>query len=94
VSWIRKRDLHVLTGGIITYTTDPRFHLRHEGDDGEVESWVMRITNLTREDSGLYECQVNTEPKKSLAFKLYVSGTLYSAIYYYCNHTVLAIILD
>lgn len=25
VSWIRKRDLHILTAGILTYTSDERF---------------------------------------------------------------------
>jgi hypothetical protein len=28
VSWIRKRDLHILTAGIYTYTSDARFQVR------------------------------------------------------------------
>lgn len=28
VSWIRKRDLHILTAGILTYTSDERFKVR------------------------------------------------------------------
>lgn len=28
VSWIRKRDLHILTAGILTYTSDERFQVR------------------------------------------------------------------
>lgn len=27
VSWIRKRDLHILTVGTATYTSDKRFHV-------------------------------------------------------------------
>lgn len=28
VSWIRKRDLHILTAGVLTYTSDERFQVR------------------------------------------------------------------
>lgn len=27
VSWIRKRDLHILTAGVLTYTSDERFQV-------------------------------------------------------------------
>jgi hypothetical protein len=30
VSWIRKRDLHILTAGIYTYTSDARFQVRQK----------------------------------------------------------------
>lgn len=29
VSWIRKRDLHILTAGVLTYTSDERFQVIH-----------------------------------------------------------------
>lgn len=69
VSWIRKGDLHILTVGILTYTNDQRFQTLHS--DG-TDEWTLRISSTQVEDSGTYECQVSTEPKISLAFKLNV----------------------
>ncbi|KAG8320402.1 hypothetical protein J6590_069710 [Homalodisca vitripennis] len=69
VSWIRKRDLHILTAGVLTYTSDQRFQvIRPE----KSENWTLLIKFPQQRDSGIYECQVNTEPKMSLAFWLNV----------------------
>ncbi|KAJ8925908.1 hypothetical protein NQ315_009760 [Exocentrus adspersus] len=69
VSWIRKRDLHILTAGIFTYTSDQRFQvIRPEKSD----NWTLQIRFPQLRDSGVYECQVNTEPKMSLPFRLNV----------------------
>ncbi|XP_037925106.1 basement membrane-specific heparan sulfate proteoglycan core protein-like [Hermetia illucens] len=69
VSWIRKRDLHILTVGILTYTNDQRFQSLHtEGSD----EWTLRISSPQPRDTGTYECQVSTEPKISQAFRLHV----------------------
>ncbi|RZF36322.1 hypothetical protein LSTR_LSTR006586 [Laodelphax striatellus] len=69
VSWIRKRDLHILTVGVLTYTNDARFQSLHsEGTD----EWTLKVTSPQLRDSGTYECQVSTEPKISLAFRLNV----------------------
>ncbi|XP_054285390.1 uncharacterized protein LOC129001963 isoform X2 [Macrosteles quadrilineatus] len=69
VSWIRKRDLHILTVGILTYTNDQRFQSLHS--DG-TDEWTLKVSSPQLRDSGTYECQVSTEPKISLAFKLNV----------------------
>ncbi|KAK9889290.1 hypothetical protein WA026_004570 [Henosepilachna vigintioctopunctata] len=69
VSWIRKRDLHILTVGILTYTNDQRFQSLHT--DGSNE-WTLKVTSPQVRDSGIYECQVSTEPKISQAFRLNV----------------------
>ncbi|XP_058822137.1 basement membrane-specific heparan sulfate proteoglycan core protein-like isoform X2 [Topomyia yanbarensis] len=69
VSWIRKRDLHILTVGILTYTNDQRFQSLHT--DGSDE-WTLRVTSPQARDSGVYECQVSTEPKISQSFRLNV----------------------
>ncbi|KAG5679869.1 hypothetical protein PVAND_009406 [Polypedilum vanderplanki] len=69
VSWIRKRDLHILTVGILTYTNDQRYQSLHADSSDE---WTLRITSPQPRDSGIYECQVSTEPKISLAFRLTV----------------------
>ncbi|KAJ8943978.1 hypothetical protein NQ318_013559 [Aromia moschata] len=69
VSWIRKRDLHILTVGILTYTNDQRFQSLHT--DGSDE-WTLKVASPQTRDSGVYECQVSTEPKISQAYKLSV----------------------
>ncbi|KAF0302479.1 hypothetical protein FJT64_025434 [Amphibalanus amphitrite] len=69
VSWIRKRDLHILTTDIFTYTSDARFQVAHQEGSS---NWTLLVNYAQTRDSGIYECQVNTEPKRSLAFNLHV----------------------
>lgn len=38
------------------------------------ENWVLNINEAKVSDSGIYECQINTEPKKSKAYELLVVG--------------------
>ncbi|XP_055608629.1 zwei Ig domain protein zig-8-like [Uranotaenia lowii] len=71
VSWMRKRDLHILTSGTHTYTGDQRFSVHHMPD---TEDWDLRIAYAQPRDSGIYECQVNTEPKINLAVNLHVTA--------------------
>ncbi|XP_076030364.1 uncharacterized protein LOC143018660 [Oratosquilla oratoria] len=54
VSWFRRRDWHILTTGIFTYTTDERFEVIHPPDSGD---WTLQIRYATARDSGMYECQ-------------------------------------
>ncbi|KAK8392396.1 hypothetical protein O3P69_014632 [Scylla paramamosain] len=69
VMWIRKRDLHVLTVGLFTYSTDARFSALHsEGSD----TWTLRIASAQLTDTGAYECQVTIEPKMSQEFTLHI----------------------
>ncbi|KAK6643847.1 hypothetical protein RUM43_000110 [Polyplax serrata] len=71
VSWMRKRDLHILTSSIFTYTGDARFGVIHpEGSD----DWNLRIEYVQKRDAGIYECQVNTEPKINMAVYLHAEG--------------------
>ncbi|XP_003701582.1 irregular chiasm C-roughest protein isoform X2 [Megachile rotundata] len=60
VSWIRKRDLHILTSMTVTYTSDARFTIVDNPEHGD---WNLRIDYVQPRDAGVYECQVNTEPK-------------------------------
>lgn len=73
MSWIRKRDLHILTAGILTYTSDQRFQVMRPDKS---DNWTLQIKFPQLRDSGTYECQVNTEPKMSLPFTLNVVGKL------------------
>ncbi|XP_023218620.1 uncharacterized protein LOC111620822 [Centruroides sculpturatus] len=70
VSWIRRRDLHVLTVGRFTYTSDQRFQTIHlENSD----DWTLQIKYPQKQDAGIYECQVSTVPKMSIFITLNVS---------------------
>jgi hypothetical protein len=68
---MRKRDLHILTSNIFTYTGDARFGVVHPADSDE---WNLRVEYVQKRDAGIYECQVNTEPKINMAVLLNVEG--------------------
>ncbi|XP_064093603.1 zwei Ig domain protein zig-8-like isoform X2 [Macrobrachium nipponense] len=57
ISWIRRRDWHVLTSGVFTYTNDERFTITHR--DG-ADDWTLSIKYLQARDNGTYECQIST----------------------------------
>lgn len=59
VSWVRHRDIHLLTVGRYTYTSDQRFEALHSPHS---EDWALRIRPAQKKDSGAYECQVSTTP--------------------------------
>jgi len=71
VSWIRKRDLHILTSMAVTYTSDARFTIV---GNPETDYWNLQIDYVQPRDAGIYECQVNTEPKIYRAVTLKVLG--------------------
>lgn len=57
ISWVRRRDWHILTSGMFTYTNDERFQVLHgEGSD----DWTLQIKYVQKRDNGTYECQVHT----------------------------------
>ena len=60
LSWIRQRDLHVLTHATVSYTSEKRFSVHHNLPN---DDWELRISSTEARDAGFYECQVNTEPK-------------------------------
>ncbi|XP_058808604.1 zwei Ig domain protein zig-8-like [Phymastichus coffea] len=56
ISWIRRRDWHVLTSSTFTYTSDERFQVLHlEGSD----DWTLQLKYVQERDNGTYECQVS-----------------------------------
>ncbi|XP_022252827.1 zwei Ig domain protein zig-8-like, partial [Limulus polyphemus] len=69
VSWIRRKDFHVLTVGSDTYITDDRFQavLTQSAKD-----WMLQIKFVELSDAGLYECQVSSDPKISHFYNLNV----------------------
>lgn len=69
VSWIRKKDLHVLSSGLVVFASDQRFQVNHPEKS---ENWTLQIRYAQTRDSGIYECQVNTEPKIFMGYTLNV----------------------
>ncbi|XP_018914395.2 cell surface A33 antigen [Bemisia tabaci] len=69
VSWIRRRDLNLLTVGLATYSSDDRFsvdHIRH------LQNWGLQIKFVEPDDAGMYECQISTHPAVSIFVELKV----------------------
>ncbi|CAL1297649.1 unnamed protein product [Larinioides sclopetarius] len=67
VSWVRQRDLHILTVGKYTYTSDQRFTSIHVDNS---DDWTLQIRDTRKSDDGIYECQVSMEPKMSYSIQL------------------------
>uniref|UniRef100_A0A1B6MF60 Ig-like domain-containing protein n=1 Tax=Graphocephala atropunctata TaxID=36148 RepID=A0A1B6MF60_9HEMI len=69
VSWVRHRDIHILTVGGYTYTSDQRFMALHHRDNDE---WTLQIKWAQKRDAGMYECQISTQPVRSFFVNLNV----------------------
>ncbi|XP_055376713.1 protein amalgam-like isoform X2 [Condylostylus longicornis] len=69
VSWIRHRDIHILTVGSYTYTSDQRFQATYHK---ETEDWTLQIKWAQKRDAGMYECQISTQPVRSYFVRLNV----------------------
>lgn len=67
VAWIRHRDLHILTVGTYTYTTDQRFQTSYHRD---IDEWTLQIKWAQKRDAGVYECQLSTQPVRSFSVNL------------------------
>ncbi|XP_032779501.2 uncharacterized protein LOC116917982 isoform X3 [Daphnia magna] len=71
VSWVRRheQELHLLTVGMQTYSTDSRFslHFQHPND------WRLQIKFARPRDEGIYECQVSIHPPRIYTVRLIVA---------------------
>ncbi|XP_050735359.1 uncharacterized protein LOC127007915 [Eriocheir sinensis] len=70
VSWVRAKDIHLLTAGETTYTSDHRFVAVNPGGGAQ---WVLRLHHAQPKDAGTYLCQVSVTPPISTAVKLLVT---------------------
>ncbi|KAI5752982.1 hypothetical protein M8J77_022452 [Diaphorina citri] len=71
ISWVRHRDIHLLTVSGYTYTSDQRFSCIHKPQN---EDWTLQIKYPQKRDSGIYECQVSTTPPIGISMYLSVVG--------------------
>ena len=62
VSWIRQKDLQILTVGSHKFTTDNSISVKHDLRNGD---FMLSIRLVSEDDLGLYECQINTSPVKT-----------------------------
>uniref|UniRef100_A0A182RIQ8 Ig-like domain-containing protein n=1 Tax=Anopheles funestus TaxID=62324 RepID=A0A182RIQ8_ANOFN len=69
VSWIRHRDLHLLTVGKATYTSDQRYQSVH---NPQLDDWSLKVLYPQQRDSGVYECQISTTPPVGYSMTLSV----------------------
>jgi len=75
VSWIRASDVTVLSVGHLTFSSDERFSvLEIPRPRLSASDWSLTVKNASVGDSGMYECQVNTDPKMNRKFHLLVKG--------------------
>lgn len=65
-----EQELHLLTVGMQTYSTDSRFslHFQHPND------WRLQIKFARPRDEGTYECQVSIHPPRIYTVRLIVVG--------------------
>lgn len=68
---MRHRDVHLLTVGRYTYTSDQRFEAQHFP---HTEDWTLKIRYPQRKDSGIYECQISTTPPVGRTVHLTIVG--------------------
>ncbi|KAK3849970.1 hypothetical protein Pcinc_043299 [Petrolisthes cinctipes] len=73
VTWLRRRDLHILTAGHHTYSADQRFQVVHAEGSSE---WTLVVRYAQLRDAGVYDCQVNTQHKLSRPVTLKVYAKL------------------
>ena len=68
VSWIRRaKHPVVLSSGSVVFTSDKRVDVNNAAG---TDHWTLAINSVKAKDEGIYECQVNTEPKMNLVFLL------------------------
>ncbi|XP_042872050.1 opioid-binding protein/cell adhesion molecule homolog [Penaeus japonicus] len=76
VSWVRRRDHHLITLGSHTYTNDDRFYVSHSPPfkviPGRGKEWTLYIKYVQTRDSGVYECQLSAHPPMGILTTLMV----------------------
>lgn len=55
ISWIRRRDWHILSSGAQMYTNDERFAILHTPGSN---TWTLQIKFVQRRDHGMYEVSI------------------------------------
>ena len=73
VSFLRLRDFGLLFVGSQRHNRDPRLEVSPSPDQIRRE-WTLQIRGARQNDSGIYECQLNTEPQsRSLLVNVFLN---------------------
>jgi len=74
VSWIRATDVTVLSVGHLAFSSDSRISVVQVPRPRlSASDWNLSIDNASLADDGMYECQVNTDPK--INYKVFLTVT-------------------
>jgi len=72
VSWIRADDVTVISVGHLAFTSDERISVVQVPRPRlSASDWNLSIKNTNLTDDGMYECQVNTDPK--INYKIFLT---------------------
>lgn len=71
ISWVRKRDWHILSSGSQMYTNDERFAILHATGSN---IWTLQIKFVQHRDHGVYECQVSQFTRLLFRLKFILSA--------------------
>ena len=66
---MKTNPLEIISSGLYTFINDPRYSVEYMEEEN---TWVLRITNVEYEDSGLFDCQINTDQLTTYAVSLKV----------------------
>ena len=79
VSWLRLTNSfpELLTVGLTTYSGDTRVRSAFVPPT----NWRLSISNLTKQDSGIYLCQLSSHPPRVLITSLRVDGKNYTYVF-------------
>lgn len=70
LSFVRRKDFHILSNGHTLFTNDPRIEIIHRA---KTIDWILRIKQASFQDSGNYDCQVSLKSgSHTLPFQLHV----------------------
>ena len=70
VSWLKHKDLHILSVGRLKYTSDNRYKVIHRPNTGDFQ---LHINYVQPKDAGVYECQISTKPISEFYINLMVT---------------------
>eukprot|EP00095_Tigriopus_kingsejongensis_P011330 maker-scaffold195_size270011-snap-gene-1.16 protein:Tk11330 transcript:maker-scaffold195_size270011-snap-gene-1.16-mRNA-1 annotation:"hypothetical protein KGM_18218" len=70
LSFVRRKDFHILSNGHTLFTNDPRIEIIHRA---KTIDWILRIKEASFADAGNYDCQVSLKSGlHRLPFELHV----------------------